>query len=143
MAQTTTRGDRLTQTGKISVIYSDFPDSFAAIPSSCDLARVVNADAVKQSLRNIVMTNTFERPFQPNVGTNVRASLFELESPTTYVTLQNNILLALSQQEPRANILSVVVTGQPDLNSVTVTISFTMINDTVPLTCVVLLRKIR
>ena len=143
MAQTTTRGDRLTQTGKISVIYSDFPDSFAAIPSSCDLARVVNADAVKQSLRNIVMTNTFERPFQPNVGTNVRASLFELESPTTYVTLQNNILLALSQQEPRANILSVVVTGQPDLNSVTVTISFTLINDTVPLTCVVLLRKIR
>ncbi len=143
MAQATTRGDRLTQTGKIPVVYSDFSDSFAAIPATCDLARVLNADAVKQSLRNLVMTNTFERPFQPTVGCNVRASLFELQSSLTYSTLQSTVLLALQQQEPRANILSVVVSGGPDDNSRAVTITFTLINDSVPLTCTVLLRKIR
>ena len=59
------------------VLYKDFPISFSAHPVTGNLSILKNADAVKQSVKNIVLTNFYERPYAPLLGGNVRAQMFE------------------------------------------------------------------
>jgi phage baseplate assembly protein W len=112
---------------KLPIIYSDFVNSFAKAPFTDDLAKVTNISDVKQSIANIIKTVLGERLYDNTIG--IPNQTFELDNQVTMNTMIVNIKNALLYNEKRANILQVVVNDNPDGNSFTVTIFFTVINN--------------
>lgn len=97
-------------------------------PGKKDIARLVNEDAVKKSIRNIVSTNTGERLFQPAIGADISKILFELADNDALDLAQDQILANLRLFEPRAKIVQVVAEALPDNNSISLSIQFSLIN---------------
>jgi len=133
----------LTPLARRQELYSDFYKDFTLIPGRDDLARKVNEDAVKEAIRNIILTDKGERLFQPNIGSTVKGMLFENITPDVVVLLQERIKDALALFEPRANILEVKATSSIDSNSVEVSITFNVINRETPVTFNVILDRAR
>ena len=105
-------------------IYSDLGLSFERNVATKDLIVKKDVDAVKQSVRNLILTNHYERPFHPEIGSNVTALLFEPMNPITANVLQRTIAEVIENFEPRARLVSVIASSQPDRNAYEVTISF-------------------
>ena len=82
--------------------YTDIDLNLTPHPSSKDLTLKYDKDAVKRSLRNIMLTNDYERPFRPNFGANLRGLLFELADDITKFEIRNQITEAIQNYEPRA-----------------------------------------
>ena len=113
-------------------IYSDFQTNFTIHPIKKDLTRFINEDSVKRSIKNILLTNYYERPFRPRFGANLRKYLFENITPITLQTIKNDIVTAINNYEPRANIIDIIVSSGFDNNQVDVSITFTTINNLQP-----------
>jgi len=109
-------------------IYSDFQSNLTVHPIKKDLTRLVDEDAVKRSIKNILLTNHYERPFRPRFGANLRKYLFENIDPVVTKHIENDILTAIENYEPRANIVDITVTSNPDNNAINVSIIFSTIN---------------
>ena len=107
--------------------YADLPLSFAIHPNTKDLTSLKDIDAVKQSVKNLVLTNFTERPFQPRLGTNVTGLLFENADPFTELAIKDEILRVLEEYEPRVNGVTVDVIDESDRNSYQVNIQFNVI----------------
>jgi len=84
--------------------YTDIDLNLTPHPSSKDLTLKYDKDAVKRSLRNIMLTNDYERPFKPNFGANLRGLLFELADDITKLEIRNQITEAIENYEPRVAI---------------------------------------
>ena len=93
-----------------------------------DIFKKIDAAAVKQSVKNIIMTNHFEKPFNPLFGGNVTAQLFELADNDIREDLKDDIEEALLAYEPRARVQDVVINYQPDVNYISVRIEFQVVN---------------
>lgn len=87
-----------------------------------------DAAAVKQAVKNLLLTNHFEKPFQPFYGGNIRALLFELAYDDVADDVEDNIRSAVERFEPRAIVKRIEAKADPDINSVRVTIEFQIIN---------------
>ena len=124
-------------------IFSDIPISFTAHPITGNVKKSINRDAVKNSVRNIILTNHGERFFKPKFGGNVTSQLFENASKFTEFNTARSIRIALANYEPRAEVIKVKVTTDPDTNNLTVSLKFRVINDPEPITVDVLLERIR
>ena len=124
-------------------LFSDFLTDLDAHPITKQLARVTDADSVAQSIRNLVLTNLGERPFQPNLGSDVMASLFEPADEITATRINDAIKNVIEYSEPRARLLDVSVTLGPDDNSMVVTIIFSLINSREPERLDILLKRVR
>ena len=109
-------------------IYSDFQTNFSIHPIKKDLTRLTNEDSVKRSIKNILLTNHYERRFRPTFGANIRKYLFENMTPITLEVIKMDIISAIKNFESRAEIIDVIVSGANDNNSVNVTITFSIIN---------------
>ena len=109
------------------VDYLDVDLAFANKPAG-DLYKKKDAAAVKQAVKNILLTNHYEKPFLPFFGSDLRGMLFELANDDTDAILQNNITRSIEQFEPRAEILELDVVVQPDRHDISVTIKFKVIN---------------
>lgn len=109
-------------------LYSDFFKDLTQNPVSTDLARKTNEDAVKESINNLLMTDKGERPFQPNLGCDIRKMLFENITLSTTTLMEEVIRDTLRAYEPRANIVELRVSSNPDRNEVYITIVFNVIN---------------
>lgn len=109
--------------------FSDFNTSLARHPIKGDLAIKADVDAVKQSIKNLVLTNKMERPFQPTIGCDIRKLLFENISPTTIVMAKQTIVETLERHEPRCNIINVKASVDEDNNALYITIVFSVINN--------------
>ena len=109
------------------VPYKDI-DLTLALKTSGDVYKKVDAAAVKQAVKNLVLTNHFEKPFNPRFGGNVRDLLFDLSDDETESDIENTIISAIERYEPRARIISVVANSSTDLNSITVSITFNVVN---------------
>lgn len=125
------------------VIYSDFFTDFNKHPIKNTLLKKTNSDAVKQSIRNLLLTDKGERLFQPNLGGNIRAMLFENITPQTFITMEDHIRDVLVAHEPRAEVIDVVISDTSDEHEVQIKIVFRIINIQEPITLTVLLEKIR
>ena len=125
------------------VIFSDIPISFTAHPITGNVKKSINRDAVKNSVRNIILTNHGERFFKPKFGGNVTSKLFENASKFTEFNTARSIRIALANYEPRAEVIKVKVTADPDTNNLTVSLKFRVTNDPEPITLDVLLERIR
>ena len=124
-------------------VFKDIPLSFNAHPVTGNVKALTNREAVKQSVKNIVLTNFYERPYNPILGGDVLAQLFENFSPITEYEISNNIREALDNFEPRAEVDEIKVDAQDDLNALNVTITFRVVNDINPVSVNVFLERVR
>ncbi len=112
-------------------------------PIKKDIAKLVDAEAVKASIRNLILTNHFERPFHPEIGSGVTALLFNNINPLTSSHIERAIREVISNFEPRATVLDVSVDVSPDNNGYEATITFSINNVTTPITINVFLELLR
>ena len=90
--------------------YTDIHLNITPHPSSGDLVLKQDKDAVKRSIRNIMLTNHYERPFKPNFGANLRSLLFELADDITKMEIRQQIVEALQNFEPRVAVDNIYLT---------------------------------
>ena len=122
--------------------FSDVDISFTAKPNG-EIYKKIDAAAVKQSVKNIVLTNHYEKPFQPFFGGNVANMLFEMADGTTTASLRRTIKESIEVYEPRAQIQDIKVETNPDYNSVNVTIVFQVVNSREQVTLSTTLSRLR
>ena len=122
------RADKFSLEQKKTEIYSDFLNSFEQNPLTGALARVTNEDSVKQSLRNIILTNIGERFYDSNKGSKIKQSLFELYDPSTVEIIRIQLGEAISAYEPRAIIQDIRLQEDLERNGYYVTLIFSIIN---------------
>lgn len=108
---------------KISV-YSDFKKDLQISPLSDDLTLFKDEDAVKESLKNLILTDRGERLMQPEVGGNIRAMLFENLTPAGLKLIEDQVRTTISLYEPRATLQDVIVTASLNDNTVRVKVIF-------------------
>ncbi len=123
--------------------FSDLNLSFEAHPITGDVAKRYDADAIKRSIRNLVMTMHFERPFNSELGSSVYGLLFEPAGPMLDIVLKKEITYTITNWEPRAELLDVTVNVLPDNNTVNITIMFRIVNTTEPIRMELTLRRTR
>jgi phage baseplate assembly protein W len=124
-------------------LFSDFNLAFTPHPITGQLSLKKNRDAVKQSVKSLILTNFYERPFKPDIGCNIRNSLFELFSPVTQQTMQNAIREVIENYEPRAQLIDVFVEDNPERNALTCSVAFSIRNDPNPIVLDVILERVR
>ena len=127
-------------------IYKDLSLFFTPNPVSGDVTMVTDVQDIKRSVRNLVMTNRFEKPFHPEVASHVRDLLFERFTPITFNLLRNRIETVLANYEPRVSVTDVEIddSGQAmDNNNLNVRIFFTLRNDPQIQSVDILLERIR
>ena len=123
-------------------LYRDIDLTFEAKPSG-DIYIKKDAAAVKQAVKNLILTNYFEKPFQPFFGADIRSMLFELADDDTGDQIHDRIIRAIEQYEPRARIIDVIVDAQPDNNSIKATIEFQVINSEEVVTFTTFISRLR
>jgi len=104
--------------------YKDLNLDFTRHPMTNDVATLTDMEALKRSVRNIVLTSKYDRPFKPEMDAGIRKYLFELSTPLTALRIKNSIELAIKNFEPRVELLNVTVRSNPDRNSYDVAILF-------------------
>jgi phage baseplate assembly protein W len=132
-----------TATTNIVAAYSDLDLNFTIHPVKKDINRYTNEAAVVNSIKNLILTNHYERPFQPDIGSNVRRLLFENMDTITATTLEKEIQQTIKNYEPRANISRLNVSPDYDNNGFKVYMEFYVVNRTSPITINFFLERIR
>lgn len=110
-----------------SKLFRDIDLSFTAKPSG-EIYKKIDASAVKQAIKNLLLTNHFEKPFLPLYGGNLRDLLFELAHSSINEEITTNITRAIQSYEPRAKIVDIRVDNLADYNSIGVTVEFRIVN---------------
>jgi phage baseplate assembly protein W len=108
-------------------IYSDLDIFFRKHPITGDVVRKTDTDAIKRSVRNIVLTNKFERPFKPNFGGSIRNLLFELNTDRQLNRMKITLAKEIETLEPRVSNVQVALSNQ-DNNKLDMTIFYNIIN---------------
>ena len=117
---------------------------FQRKPSTSDVNKVTDVQAVKRSVRNLVLLNHFEKPFHPEIGSGVRDMLFEPMTPITAVILAKHVEDVVENFEPRARLIVVEARPYLDRNVYDMTIEFYVVNvPTELVTLDVMLERIR
>ena len=111
-----------------SRIYKDLNLDFSFNSATKDIQKITDVEAVKRSVRNLINTNYYERPFRPSLGSNLRAMLFELYSPQMNHAISKEIDLLIKNYEPRARLVNVKTNSDPERNGYEVSISFYVVN---------------
>lgn len=123
--------------------YSDLDLTFRRTPGKGDVAMSFDEQAVIRSIKNLLLTNKYDRLFQPDIVGGVTELLFEPINPITASTIQDQISRTIDNYEPRATIDFVNVTAMPDQNYFNVTISVFIGNNTQPTSFNVILKRVR
>jgi phage baseplate assembly protein W len=124
-------------------IFSDIDLNFTAHPVTRDIVRRFDENAIKASLKNLILTSNYERPFHSEIGSPIRALLFETPSPMVTATLRKALIDMLSSFEPRVEIIDILVNYRPDNNDLNISILFKIINTERPLTLDLVLERTR
>jgi len=109
-------------------LYSDIDLFFGPKVGSKDVSKITNFTAVKRSVRNLILTNPYEKPFHPEIGSGVRDILFEPMTPITAYVLTMKIEEVIENFEPRARLIGVRALPNLDNNAYEVTIEFYVVN---------------
>ena len=126
-----------------NIFYSDLPTNFLVHPLKGDLLPYTNEAAVKSAIKNLLLTDPYERFFNPDIGAGIRASLFENIGKDTEYFLKQKITDVITNYEKRAQLISVNVKALPDNNAYNVVIVFAILNNTSPVTLELVLRRVR
>jgi len=124
-------------------IFADLDLTFNRIPGSGDVAMRYDDQAVIASVRNLLLTNFYERPFQPSLGSNMNAMLFEPATNISSGILADEIRNVITNYEPRAQINTLTVSLTPDNNSFVVNLSIFIGNNVTATNVNLLLQRSR
>ena len=122
--------------------YTDIDLNITPHPSSGDLVLKQDKEAVKRSVRNIMLTNNYERPFKPNFGANLRGLLFELADDMTKMEIRKQIIEALEMLEPRVSIEEIYL-SQTQSNTMHVNLHYGVVGSREPQELEVILQRVR
>ena len=120
------------QSSKTTYLYKDMSLYFTRNPVTGDVTTDTDVQDIKRAVRNLVMTNRFDRPFHPEIASRVRESLFEMFTPVTFNIIKNAIQEILSLYEPRVTVTNIVISDPEytymDQNTMPIKIFFTLNN---------------
>ena len=108
--------------------YSDLDLFFGRKTSNNDVSKITDIQAVKRSIRNLVLLNTYEKPFHPEISSGVRGMLFENMTPITANILARKVEDVINNFEPRARLISVTAIPDLDRNAYEVAVQFYVVN---------------
>lgn len=123
--------------------FSDLDLDFIAHPTTGDVMKKTGVDAIKRSMRNLILTNFYDRPFRSFIGSNAQKLLFENASPLTANFLKDAIDEVITNYEPRVKVESIRVQFDIDNNGYNATISFIVLNNNLPVVINLFLERIR
>ena len=127
----------------ISRTFSDLDLNFTKHPVRDDVNILTAERAVINSVKNLILTNHYERPFQPDLGSNIRRLLFENADSITASLLEREIQQTIENFEPRARVKDIRVIAKFDENGFQVELTFFIVNVTAPITINFFLERIR
>ena len=128
---------------RVNRIYSDLDLDFTRNPVTSDIVKLQDVDAVKRSVKNLIQTNHYERPFHPEIGSDIRGLLFENMTPLTALNLERKVIEVLTNFEPRAKIVNVIAQPQEDANRYHIQISFYVVGISTPVVVETYLTRLR
>lgn len=123
--------------------FTDLDLNFLAHPVTKDVTTKTDEQAIKASIRNLVLTSNYEKPFHPEIGSPIKSLLFEPATPLLPILIQKAIHQTIDNHEPRVRLLDVKADLSPDTNSIYVTIEFVIVNTSVPLIVDLILTRTR
>ena len=123
--------------------FKDLDLNFNIHPVKKDINRNIGAMSVINSVKNLILTNHYEKPFRPEIGSNVRRLLFENLDVVTATTIRNEIQRMIENYEPRVSIINLKVNADFDNNGFKVYMEFYIVNQTSPVTINFFLERIR
>lgn len=138
-----TRAQTLISSSKSAEYFSDFLTSFAKTPVGNQLAKVTNERSINQSLKNLILTNLGERLFQPNIGSNIIATLFENNYTENLNDIEFYVENTIRNNEKRVNLIEVVVSTTTQENEVVINIVYNTINNPEPVSFEYILKRVR
>jgi phage baseplate assembly protein W len=124
-------------------IFSDLDLNFTAHPVTKDVTRRFDENAIKTSLKNLILTSNYERPFHSEIGSPIKRLLFEPASPMLESLITKAITDVVNNFEPRVILIDVTSQVSEDSNSVNVSIEFKIINTERPITLDLVLERTR
>jgi len=123
--------------------FTDLDFNFLSHPKTSDVTVKTDEEAVKQSIRNLILTNNYERPFRSDIGSQISSMLFEPNTMLTNRMIETSIRNVVNNFEPRASLIDVKAYDKPDSNSVFVRIEFTIVNTETPVSINLILERTR
>jgi phage baseplate assembly protein W len=123
--------------------YSDLDLDFQINPITGDINKKKGTDAVKRSIRNLIFTNFYERPFKSSLGSDVTRLLFDNVDVMTAALIEDAIARLINNFEPRARLVSVTVMVDYDNNGFGVEVQYIVVNTETPATFNLFLERIR
>jgi len=126
-----------------TTIYRDFDLSFKKHPVTKGLVVRKNADSITQGIKNLILTDKYERPFKPLFGSDIKKRLFDNFDPLTLEGVKHDVELAFENYSSRAQLLNVGVGSNIDDNNLVVTITYRPINATTIVTTSFTLEALR
>ena len=124
-------------------VFSDLNLLFTANPVTADVTKKTDEEAIKLSLKNLISTRHFERPFHPEIGCQIHGLLFENFNPITRQVMKKTILDVVAKFEPRVTILNVALRERIDNNDISAEITFKINNSEKPITLTTAISRIR
>ena len=134
---------RPNEAGLTDIVYSDIKTNLTVHPVKGDLVLNKNEDAVKRSIRNILLTDFYERPFKPTFGGNIKKLLFDNFTGSTIAIAKQTITKAIENYEPRATVIDVIVSGTPESHQLNIKVIFSVSSRTNADTVDVVLERVR
>jgi phage baseplate assembly protein W len=130
-------------TTQIARRYKDLDLSFTAHPIKKDVNTFVDDTAIINSIKNLILTNHYERPFNPDLGSNVRKLLFENIDAVTAIMIEREITQTIANFEPRVSVIGTTVIPDYTNNGFNIQLYFNIINRTEPITINFFLERAR
>ena len=123
--------------------FSDLDLDFIPHPTTKDVVKKTGIDALKRSVRNLILTNFYDRPFRSYIGSNAQKLLFDNASPIVANFLKDAINEVLTNYEPRIAVRGIQVNFDPDNNGYNTVIAFSIVNNNLPVVINLFLERIR
>tara|TARA_Y100001937_G_scaffold19591_3_gene26984 strand:- start:843 stop:1268 length:426 start_codon:yes stop_codon:yes gene_type:complete len=117
---------------RVTKTYRDIDLNFGRNTVTNDVNTLTDADAVKKAVVNLIQTNHYERPFHPEIGSDLRNMMFENMTPLTAMGLKKKIVEVIARYEPRVTITQVIVEPTVETNSYLCEIDFLILGIETP-----------
>lgn len=123
--------------------FVDIDLSFTTNPFTKDIYLKTDEEAIKTALKHLILTKNFERPFHPEIGTQVNSLLFENFTPAVRIALERTIRNTIENFEPRVKVVNLEIRETADTNDLVLTLVFLFSNSPAPITLTTFLNRVR
>lgn len=124
-------------------IYSDLNLLFTSNPVTADVTKKLDEEAVKFSLKNLISTKNYDRPFHPEIGCQIFSLLFENFTPVSIQIMKKTVFDTINKFEPRVTVLDVNIRERQDNNDIAVDVVFRLNNSEKPITLTTYITRVR